>query len=220
MYAKTITLNISDVQDHRCLYNSLNALRTIDVAFVIDRKTILNYEVQQKKTLSFILDLLKKFRNHLRIVRILFNQIDKNANHSAFVILQDQDTKFATNKKFSHKYSGSCDHSENSESKLILFVMKSNEKKYSNCLCEISYRYMKCLYVQSRIKQLDRKSDQSILKIIKIKIAKVIDEIKITLDRILKRDADIANKKKETRKSNKSNKSNNVSIENFESSFH
>jgi hypothetical protein len=98
--------------------------------------------------------------------------------------------------------------------------MKSNEKKYSNCLCEISYRYMKCLYVQSRIKQLDRKSDQSILKIIKIKIAKVIDEIKITLDRILKRDADIANKKKETRKSNKSNKSNNVSIENFESSFH
>ncbi len=52
---------------------------------------------------------------------------------------------------------------------------------------------------------------------IKTKIEQVIDEMKITLDRILRRDANAANKKKETKKSSKSN---NVSIENsFYSSF-
>jgi hypothetical protein len=92
MYAKTVKLNISDVRDHRCLYDFLNALRTINVTFVIDRKTILNYEVQQRKTSSFIFDFLKKFRNHLRIVKTLFNQTkhtNKKVNHSAFAIFQD-----------------------------------------------------------------------------------------------------------------------------------
>ncbi len=89
-------------------------------------------------------------------------------------------------------------------------MIKSNDKKYSNCLCEMFHRYIKCFYIQSRIKNLDWKFDLSILKMIKIKIAKVIDEIKLTIDRILRRNADTTNKEKETRKSNKSN---NVSIE-------
>jgi hypothetical protein len=219
MYAKTIRLNISDVQDHRCLYDFLNALKTIDVIFVIDRKTILNYEVQQKKTSLFIFDFLKKFRNHLRIVKTLFNQTkhtNKKANHSAFAIFQDQDTKLA-DQKFNHKCSNDCEHSESESDKSNLIVIKSNDKKYSNCLCEMSHRYMKCSYIRSRIRQRDWKFDLSILKMIKTKIKQIIDEMKITLDRILKRDADATNKKKETKKSNKSN---NVSIENsFYSSF-
>jgi hypothetical protein len=222
MYAKTIRLNIFDVQDHRCLYDFLNALRTIDVTFVIDRKTILNYEVQQKKTSSFILDFLKKFRNHLRIVKTLFSQTEhtnKRTNYSAFAVFQDQDMKLV-DQRFNHKCSNDCEHfeSENSESnESNLIVIESSDKKYSNCLCEISHRYMKCSYIRSRIKQLDWKSDLSILKIIKIKIEQVVDEIKITFDRILSKDANATNEKKET---DKSNKSNNVSIENFENSFY
>jgi hypothetical protein len=175
MYAKTVKLNISDVQDHRCLYDFLNALKTIDMTFVIDKKTILNYEVQQKKTSSFILDFLKKFRNHLRIVKTLFNQTkhtDKKANHSAFVIFQNQDTKLV-DQKFNHKCSNDCEHSEseNSESdESNLIVIESSDKKYSNCLCEMSHRYIKCSYIRSRIRQFDWKSDLSILKMIKIKI--------------------------------------------------
>ncbi len=219
IYAKTIKLNISDVQDHRCLYDFLNALRTIDVTFVIDRETILNYEVQQEKTSSFILDFLEKFRNHLRIVKTLFNQTkhtDKKANHSAFAIFQDQDTKLA-DQKFNHKCSNSCEHSESKSDESNLIVIESSDKKYSNCLCEMSHRYMKCSYIRSRIKQFDWKSDLSILKMIKTKIEQVIDEMKITLDRILRRNADATNKKKETKKSSKSD---NVSIENsFYSSF-
>jgi regulator of replication initiation timing len=47
---------------------------------------------------------------------------------------------------------------------------------------------------------------------IKIQIEQVIDEMKIILDRILRRDVNATNKKK---KSKKSSKSNNVSIENL-----
>jgi hypothetical protein len=156
MYAKTIRLNIFDVQEDRCLYDFLNALRIVDVTFVVDKKTILNYEVQQEKSSSFILDLLKKFRNHLRIVKTLFNQIDhtdKRVNHSTFTTLQNQSTK--SNEKSDHKCSNNCDHSENFESKSILIVIESNEKKYSNCLCEMSHRYMKCLYIRLSIKKSD-----------------------------------------------------------------
>ncbi len=41
VYAEAVRLNLSNVQDHRCLYNFLNALRIVDVTFVIDRKAIL-----------------------------------------------------------------------------------------------------------------------------------------------------------------------------------
>ncbi len=159
MYAKTIRLKISDVQEDRCLYNFLNALRIVDVTFVVDKKTILNYEIQQEKSSSFILDFLKKFRNHLRIVKTLFNQIDhtnKKINHSAFATLQSQSTK--SNEKSDHKCFDNCDHfedSENFESKSILIVIESNEKKYSNCLCEMFHRYMKCFYIRFNIKKFD-----------------------------------------------------------------
>jgi hypothetical protein len=59
------------------------------------------------------------------------------------------------------------------------------------------------------------------MKMIKVRVAETIDEIKITIDRILKKDAETAEKEKEkSNKSDKSKKSNNVSIENsFYSSF-
>jgi hypothetical protein len=61
MYAKIIRLKISDVQEDRCLYDFLNALRIVDVTFVVDKKTILNYEIQQEKSSSFILIFWRNF---------------------------------------------------------------------------------------------------------------------------------------------------------------
>ncbi len=208
IYAKTIRLNILDVQNHRCLYDFLNALRTINVAFVIDKKTILNYEVQQEKKSSFILDFLKEFRNHLRIVKTLFNQIDhtdKKANHSTFATLQDQNTD--SNEKFDHKCFDNCDHSENFEFESIFIVLESNEKQYSLCLCEMSHRFMKCSYIRLCIKKSDWKSESSIVQMIKIKIVEIVDEIKLTIMRILKRDAKSAKEKK-----NRTNQKNRITF--------
>jgi hypothetical protein len=221
MYAKTIRLNTFDVQEDRCLYDFLNALRIVDVTFVVDKETILNYEVQQEKSSSFILDSLKKFRNHLRIVKTLFNQIDhtnKRINHSTLVILQNQNTK--SNEKSDHKCSDNCDHSESSEnfeSKSIFIVIKWNEKKYSNCFCEMFHRYMKCFCIQFNIKKSDWKSDLSIVQIIKIKIAETVEKMKLIINCILKRETKTVNKEK--KKSNKSENANHIENENSSYSF-
>jgi hypothetical protein len=69
IYAKTKRLNLSDVQNDRCAYDFLNSLRTMNLSFVFKRKTILNYEMNQSKFSTSIRDLLKEFRNHLRIAR-------------------------------------------------------------------------------------------------------------------------------------------------------
>jgi hypothetical protein len=206
VYAEAVRLDISDVQGHRCLYDFLNALRTVDVAFVAGREAILNYEVQQGKTPSFILDLLEEFRNHLRTVKALSNQAGhtgKEANHSAFATFQGQGTEPA-DQKSSHKCSDSCEHSGSGSGESNLTVIGPSGKKYSNCLCGMPHRYMECPYIRPRIRQPGWKPDLSILKMIKTKIEQAIGGMKITLDRILRRDADAANKEKETEKSSKS----------------
>jgi hypothetical protein len=221
MYAKTIWLKIFDVQKDRCLYDFLNALRIVDVTFIVDKETILNYEVQQKKSSSFIFDLLKKFRNHLQIVKTLFNQIDhsnKRISRSIFATFQNQNTK--SNEKSDHKCFDNCDHFEdfeNFESKSIVIVIESNEKKYSNCLCEMFHRYMKCFYIRLNIKKSDWKSDSSIVQMIKIKIAETIKNIKFIINCILKQNAETANKKK--KKLNKFENANHIESENSYSFF-
>jgi hypothetical protein len=57
---------------------------------VIDRKTILNHEMNQNKSSTLIKNLLKEFRNHLQIARIL---IVREAIHEAFVTLQEKSKK-------------------------------------------------------------------------------------------------------------------------------
>jgi hypothetical protein len=81
IYAKRKRLNLSDVQKDRCAYDFLNALRTIDLSFLFDKKTTLNHEMNQNKSSTSIRDLLKKFRNYLRIARTL---ITKKSTHETF----------------------------------------------------------------------------------------------------------------------------------------
>ncbi len=78
----------------------------IDVTFVIERETILNYDIQQKKSSSFILNFLKKFRNYLRMIRALIN---KKTNHSAFAIFQDQSSNESSANSKSNKKSEKFD---------------------------------------------------------------------------------------------------------------
>ncbi len=78
IYAKTKQLNLSNVQKDRCAYDFLNSLRTMNLSFVFDRKTILNHEMNQKKCSTSIRNILKEFRNYFRIAWTL---ITKKATH-------------------------------------------------------------------------------------------------------------------------------------------
>jgi hypothetical protein len=104
IYAKTERLNLFDVQKNRCAYDFLNALRTMNLSFVSDKETILNHEMNQKKSSTSIRNILEEFRNHLRIARAL---ITKKTTHEAFVTLQNKisDEEMTDQEKESEKFS-------------------------------------------------------------------------------------------------------------------
>ncbi len=72
IYAKTKRLNLSNVQKNRCAYDFLNSLRRINTSFVIDKKIILNHEMNQNKSLTlinFFERISKSFANRASINR-------------------------------------------------------------------------------------------------------------------------------------------------------
>ncbi len=85
IYAKTKRLNLFYVQNDQCAYDFLNSLRTMNLSYMFNKKTILNHEMNQKKSSTSIKNRLKEFRNHLRIARAL---ITKQTSHEAFATLQ------------------------------------------------------------------------------------------------------------------------------------
>jgi hypothetical protein len=93
IYAKTKRLNLSDVQNDRCVYDFLNSLQTMNLSFVFDKKTILNHEMNQSKSSTSIKNLLKEFRNHFRIARTL---ITKRAIDETFATLQEKSSNDET----------------------------------------------------------------------------------------------------------------------------
>jgi archaellum biogenesis protein FlaJ (TadC family) len=59
----------------------------MNLSFVFNKKTILNHEMNQKKSSTSIKNLLEEFRNHLRIAWTL---ITKKTTHEAFATLQEK----------------------------------------------------------------------------------------------------------------------------------
>ncbi len=125
MYAETTRLKLSDIQRHRALFDFLNALRIVDVAFVVDRKTILEDKIHRNENSSTLKDLLRNFRNHLRTTRVLISLMTNKSSHSAFATLQS--------------HASDCDHSHDHDS----FDDKFNLK----CLCEKDHLYKDCFYI-------------------------------------------------------------------------
>ncbi len=156
IYAKTRRLNLSDVTKNRCAYNFLNSLRTMNLSFVFNKKTILNHEMNQKKSSTSIRNILKEFRNHSRIARTL---ITKKTTHEAFVTLQSKtsDEKTTDQEKNSEKFSN----------------RKFENRKYDDrsCLCEKKHSFNNCFYLLENIRSIEWKSNEEIMK----KIEKILE---------------------------------------------
>ncbi len=150
IYAKTKRLNFSDVQNDRCAYDFLNALRTMNLSFVFKRKTILNHEMNQKKSSTSIKDLLENFRNHLRIARTL---ITKKATHETFATLQEKSSNDeTTDQKRSEKF--------------------SNRKiENRSCLCNRKHSFNECYYLIEKLRSIEWKSNEEMMK----KIEKILE---------------------------------------------
>jgi hypothetical protein len=137
------------VQNDRCAYDFLNSLRTMNLSFVFDRETILNHEMNQSKSSTSIKDLLKEFRNHLRIARAL---ITKRASHEAFVTLQSKTQNENTTDQKSEKI----------ENRKI-------ENRF--CLCDKKHLFKDCYYLIEKIRSIEWKSNEEIKK----KIIKILE---------------------------------------------
>ncbi len=119
MYAEATRLKLFDIQKHRVLFDFLNALRIVDVAFVVDREIILEDKIHRNENSSTLKDLLKNFRNHLRTTRALISLMTNESSHSAFATLMSR---------------SSDDHSH-------------DDKFNLKCLCERDHLYRDCFYI-------------------------------------------------------------------------
>ncbi len=150
IYAKTKRLNLSDVQNDQCAYDFLNALRTMNLSFVFEKKTILNHEINQNKFSTSIRDFLEEFRNHLRIARTL---ITKRTTHEAFATLQEKSSNDETiEQKRSEKF--------------------SNRKiENRSCLCDRKHSFNECYYLIEKLRSTEWKSNEEMMK----KIEKILE---------------------------------------------
>jgi hypothetical protein len=151
IYAKTKRLNLSDVQNDRCAYDFLNSLRTMNLSFMFNKKTILNHEMNQKKSSTSIKDLLEEFRNYLQIARTL---ITKKAIHEAFATLQEKSSNDET-----------TDQEKESE--------KFSNRKFKNrsCLCDRKHSFNECYYLIKELRSTEWKSNEEMMK----KIEKILE---------------------------------------------
>ncbi len=99
---------------------------------------ILNHEMNQNKSSTSIRDLLKKFRNHLRIARTL---IVREATHEVFVTLQEKSKR---------------DEKFDQEKKSNRFDQKANRKlENRSCLCERNHKFKNCYYLIEKLRSID-----------------------------------------------------------------
>jgi hypothetical protein len=112
----------------------------MNLSFVFDRKTILNHEMNQRKSSTSIRDLLEEFRNHLRIARTL---ITKKATHEAFATLQEKSSNDETidQEKESEKFSN----------------RKFENRKYDDrsCLCDRKHLFSECYYLIEELRSTE-----------------------------------------------------------------
>jgi hypothetical protein len=158
IYAKTERLNLFDVQNDRCAYDFLNSLRTMNLSFVFDKETILNHEMNQRKFSTSIRNLLKEFRNHLRIARAL---ITKRTTHETFVTLQSKTQNENTTDQKSEK-------------------IGNRKIENRSCLCDKKHLFKDCYYLIEKIRSIEWKSNEEIKKKI-IKILETNSKLRIAV---------------------------------------
>jgi hypothetical protein len=165
IYAKANRLNLSDVQNDRCAYDFLNSLRTMNLSFVFDKKTILNHEMNQKKSSTSIKNLLEEFRNHLRIARTL---ITKRATHETFATLQEK---------------SSNDETTDQEKESEKFLNRKFENR--SCLCDKKHSFNEYYYLIEEFRSIEWKSNEKMMKKIE-KILKTNSRIRTTVKWVCK----------------------------------
>lgn len=84
MYAEATDLSLSDVTDQRLIYDFLNAIKSINSSFALNREVIIQNDLKRFELLNIIVD----YRDHYRLVKTVLN---KPSSYTTFTTLQDKD---------------------------------------------------------------------------------------------------------------------------------
>ncbi len=160
----SVSVSLLATQKNRRAYDFLNALCTMNLSFVFDKKTILNHEMNQRKSSTSIKNILEEFRNHLRIARAL---ITKKTTHEAFATLQK---KFSNEKTTDQKKSQKFSNRRFENSKI----------ENRSCLCDKKHLFKDCYYLIEKIRSTEWKSNEEIMKKIE-KILEMNSQMKIAI---------------------------------------
>jgi hypothetical protein len=95
VYTEAAKLNIPDVQKDRPIYEFLRTVKSIDSAFSSTHEILVDEKITENKPIPTIYELIAKFRNHIRLNRLL--PTESSSSHTAFATLngeaQDKQTE-------------------------------------------------------------------------------------------------------------------------------
>jgi len=99
MYTDAKKVNLSEIQNEYSLYNLIRAIKRVNLIFASFYKLYLEKKIKKKANILILFNLIKSFRNHIRINRTE----SKALSHTAFAILQEESTESPADTQFSEK---------------------------------------------------------------------------------------------------------------------
>jgi hypothetical protein len=156
-YAEATKIKLPEVQDDQLLYDLLDALRTVDIAYVAGREAIITDKLENDEPLPSVKKLLKNYRNYLRTTRA---RTIRGSSHTAFATLQGIPP-------------------ENPKSEQKQQEKQNQGPRFSDCLCGETHKFKDCPYLIEELRgagwvlneEIKRRIDDRISKALKLKIA-------------------------------------------------
>jgi hypothetical protein len=163
-YVEATKIKLPEVQDEQPLYDLLDALRTVDMAYVAGREAVIADKLEDGRPLPSVKKQLENYRNYLRTIKA---RTTRGSSHTAFATLQ-----------------GSPPESPESEQQ------QQQEKqnlgsRFSDCLCGETHKFKDCPYLIEELRGAGWVPNEEIKHRIDDKISKA-PKLKIAVERVQK----------------------------------
>ncbi len=89
MYTDVKRVNLLEIQNEYSLYNLIRVIKRVDSIFTSFYKLYLKKKIKKRANILILFDLIKSFRNHIRINKTEF----KTLSYTAFATLQEEFTE-------------------------------------------------------------------------------------------------------------------------------
>lgn len=99
IYNDAIRIKILNIDNILFFYNFLNIFQLVNIIYMINQKTIIEYKIKKNQKLSTIKDLIKNYQNYFKLTKTLI-KFEKIISHLIFATLQNQKLD---NSKYSDK---------------------------------------------------------------------------------------------------------------------